>query len=352
MAATPQARRPASLVATFAGIVSCIIAGMAWRVAAAADDAPASADGSVPVAIIDDVMINRSSIDAVIRRLHPGSKPSPEQRMRIEASVLEQLVDEALLRRELARQLVEVADVEVQAAVEKLGGQLAARGTSMQAFLAESGRDERSISEQVRLEIALEKFVRLRMTPEAIDEFFKAKRRDFDGTRLRVSHILLRPDIIDTDAIARRIQQAEGVRRDILQGRTTFEDAARGQSSGPSRHRGGDIGWIEREGPLVDVFSRPVFTLAKGEVSKPFVTPYGVHLAKVTDVEPGRIGLDVVRPKLEKMLAAKLIRDLVTTARQATPVTYVPGVAYFDPQTPADGPEPRRIIVSGDPAGN
>ena len=313
---------------------------MAWRVAAAADDAPASADGSVPVAIIDDVMINRSSIDAVIRRLHPGSKPSPEQRMRIEASVLEQLVDEALLRRELARQLVEVADVEVQAAVEKLGGQLAARGTSMQAFLAESGRDERSISEQVRLEIALEKFVRLRMTPEAIDEFFKAKRRDFDGTRLRVSHILLRPDIIDTDAIARRIQQAEGVRRDILQGRTTFEDAARGQSSGPSRHRGGDIGWIEREGPLVDVFS------------KPFVTPYGVHLAKVTDVEPGRIGLDVVRPKLEKMLAAKLIRDLVTTARQATPVTYVPGVAYFDPQTPADGPEPRRIIVSGDPAGN
>lgn len=348
MAATTRARRAATLAATVAGM----IAGMAWGAGAAADDAPASTDGTVPVAIIDDVTITRSSIDVVIRRLHPASKPSTEQRMRIEASVLEQLVDEALLRRELARQLVEVADAEVQAAVQRLGGQLAARGTSMQAFLAESGRDERSISEQVRLEIALDKFVRSRMTPEAIDEFFKAKRRDFDGTRLRVSHILLRPDIIDTDAIARRMQQAEGIRRDILQGRTTFEDAARGQSSAPSRHRGGDIGWIEREGPLVDVFSRPVFALAKGEVSKPFVTPYGVHLAKVTDVESGRIGLDVVRPKLEKMLAAKLIRDLVTTARQATPVTYVPGVAYFDPQTPADGPEPRRIIVSGDPAGN
>lgn len=308
--------------------------------------------GSVPVAVIDDVTIDRSSIDAVVHRLHPVSKPSAEQRMKIEASVLEQLVDEALLRKELSRQLVEVADVEVQAALSKLGNQLAARGTSLEAFLAESGRDERGIAEQVRLEVALEKFVRSRMTTEAIDEFFTANRRDFDGTRLRVSHILFRPDVIDTDGIARRIQQAEAVRRDILQGRTSFEDAARDQSAGPSRHRGGDIGWIEREGPLVDAFSRPVFALAKGEVSKPFVTPYGVHLAKVTDVEQGRVGLDAVRPKLEKMLASKLIRDLVKTARQATEVTYVPGVAHFDPKTPADGSEPRRIIVSGDPAAN
>jgi hypothetical protein len=72
-----------------------------------------------------------------------------------------------------------------------------------------------------------------------------------------------------------------------------------------------------------------------------------VHLVKVVDMEPGRIGLDAVRPRLEKMMAAKLVRELLGKARATTQVTYTPGVAHFDPATPADGTEPRRIVVEG-----
>ena len=68
---------------------------------------------------------------------------------------------------------------------------------------------------------------------------------------------------------------------------------------------------------------------------------------KVIDVEPGRIGLDAVRPGLEKMMAAQLVRELLAKARASTPVTYTPGVTHFDPATPADGPDPRRVIVEG-----
>ena len=98
---------------------------------------------------------------------------------------------------------------------------------------------------------------------------------------------------------------------------------------------------------MIEAFTLPVFTLAKGEISKPIVTPFGVHLVKVVDMEPGRIGLDAVRPRLEKMMAAKLVRDLLAKAKATTQVTYTPGVAHFDPATPANGPEPRRILVEG-----
>ena len=322
-----------------------LLAAMLWAPAIEADDA--LPEKGPPAVFVGDTPIDRTAIDRVIRRLHPASKLTGEQRMQIEASVLEQLVDEALLRSELSRQLVEVADGEIQSGIDRLRGQLASRGIPFEAFLAESGRDEQGLREQIRLEVALDKYVRPRMTADTMEAFFEENRREFDGTRLQVSHIVLRPDIVDTDGIERRVRQAEAIRRDILQGRVTFDDAARRFSAGPSRHNGGDMGWIMRSGPMVEVFTKPVFSLAKGEVSKPLVTPFGVHLVKVTNVEPGRIGLDVFRSRLEKMLAAKIVRDLLTKARSSTKITYTPGIAHFDPATPVDGPEARRILVEG-----
>jgi len=323
------------------------LAAVVPAVARAADEPP-SAKGP-PVAMVGDTPIDRTTIDVVVRRMYPSTKPTAEQRMQLEASVLEQLVDETLLRGALAGELIEVADGEIDAGVERLRGQLASRGIDLEAFVAESGRDEASLRAQIRLERALEKFVRARMTPDAVAAFFTENRREFDGTRLRVSHIVLRPDIVDTDGINRRVRQAEEIRRELLQGRTTFADAARRYSAGPSRHAEGDIGWITRAGPMVEAFTKPVLGLAKGEVSKPLITSFGVHLAMVTGVEPGRVGLDAVRPRLEKMMAAKLVRDLLAKARAATTVTYMPGVAHFDPTTPADGLQPRRIVVEGGP---
>ena len=323
------------------GLALVVVGGAESAAAEPADMARA------PIAFVGETPIDRTAIDVVLRRLYPATKPTAEQRMQLEASVLEQLVDEALLRGELVRQLGEVTDAELDAGVERLRSQLASRGVALEAYLAESGRDESGLREQIRLEAALDKYVRPRMTPDAVDAFFKQNSRDFDGTRLRVSHIVLRPDIVDNDGIDRRVRQADSIRRDILQGRITFDEAARRYSAGPSRHAGGDMGWITRTAPMVEAFTKPVFALAKGDVSKPLVTPFGVHLVKVTGMEPGRIGLDAVRTQLEKTMASKLVRDLVAKARASTPVTYAPGIAHFDPATPLDGPEPRRIQVEG-----
>lgn len=313
--------------------------------ARAVDEAAAVA----PMATVGDVAVPRSDVETAIRQLHPQSPPSAEQRVQIEATVLEQLIEDELLRAALAGERVVVSDAELAAATEAARGQLASRGQTLEQFIAASGRGEAGFRERLRLEVGVEKYVRPRITPAAVDEFFSGSRRDFDGTRLRVRHILLRPDIVDTDGIDRRVAEADAIRNDILQGRITFEDAARRFSAGPSRHDGGDIGWVARRGPMVDAFNKPVFDLAKGEVSKPIVTPFGVHLVKVTDVEPGRAGLAAVRTQVERSLSAKLVRELVAGIRDTVPVRYLPGVAHFDPATPRDGDQPRRIIVEPGP---
>lgn len=313
----------------------------------------AGARGAEP----DDVLV-RVGEDAVVRRqmeaiLARLPAASGEQRQRQEAAVIEQLVDDRLLRTELDRLGIVVGGEELEARLAQFRQQLAGRGVRFEAFLAQSGRDERSVRDQMLAELRVEKYVQPRLTAEALGETFEKNHRDLDGTRLRVSHILLRPESPrGEDALGACIAEAEEIRRRIMLGTRSFEDAAVMHSAGPSRRRGGDLGWITRDAPLVDAFARQAFLLAKGEISRPFVTPYGVHIVKVTDVEAGTVSMDTVKPRLEQLLVKSLVRDLVAQAARRTRITYAEGVPHFNADTPANGPMPRRVIVGpGDGAG-
>lgn len=304
------------------------------------------------VARCGDAVILRADVEAVVARLGLATLPEGEPRARAEATVLEQLVDERILRIELDRLGIQVTGPEVDAAVRRLEEQTTGRGGDFEAFLASRGRTAATIRDQLAIEIGLDKFVQQQLTPEAIAAAYQQNRRELDGTRLRVSHVLLRPEAgAEGDPAAPLLARAKEIRQRIIQSRISFAAAARAHSAGPSRRDGGDLGWIGREGPMVEPFSAQAYRLAKGGVSEPFVTPFGVHLLTVTDVEAGRIGLDAVRPKLEKLLAAQLVRQMVAVGRQRTPVSFAAGVSHFDPATVGQPPDARPVLNAGPPGG-
>lgn len=310
-----------------------------------------AADAAEVVARCGDAAIRRSDVEAVLRRLGVAGPAGP-QRLRAEATVLEQLIDEQILKLELDRLGIPVAEAEVDAALRRLREQVAGQGGDFEAFLAASGRSTATMRDQLTLELRLDKFVRGQLTDEAIAAAFDANRRELDGTRLRVSHILFRPHVGgEAELAAGLIEQAAALRSRIIQGRISFAKAALMYSAGPSRRSGGDVGWIGRDGPMVDGFSAQAFRLAKGGVSEPFVTPFGVHLLTVTGVEEGRVGLDAARTRLTKLLAAQLVRALVAAGRQRTPVTFAAGVPHFDPATVGRPAEERPVVGTAAPDG-
>lgn len=310
---------------------------MAAVVAAAA--LPAWAGDAADVLVrVDGEPITRGERDAVVARAGAAAGPA------LEAAVLEQLVDQRLLLAELGRQGAIPAAAEIDdaiAALEARGREDPGFASTWKAMQADPERLRR----QLELELAITNVVQPRVTRAALDEHFAQHHREFDGTRLRVSHILLRPLSGNIDAEESDLRRrAEEIRLTVVQGDMTFEEAARMHSDGPSRRQGGDLGWIGRHEPCAEDFSTQVFPLAKGNVSPPFTTSSGVHVVTVTDVQPGRLGLDEVGPAVQAHFAATTVRELIRSLRAEATIEWLPDVPHFDPADPPGGGR-RRVIL-------
>jgi peptidyl-prolyl cis-trans isomerase SurA len=98
--------------------------------------------------------------------------------------------------------------------------------------------------------------------------------------QLQVRHILLRPnEIMDNDAVQQRLA---GIREQILAG-DEFGPIAQSVSEDPtSAADNGDLGWVET-GIFVPEFEEMLNSLEINELSEPFQTRFGWHLAEVTD---------------------------------------------------------------------
>jgi parvulin-like peptidyl-prolyl isomerase len=307
---------------------------------------PVGADDAAEVAArVGDDTISRGQLADALQRANVAAIPAGPQRRQAEAAVLEQLVNERLLRQAAAQAGAAVDPAAIAALVQRIKTDLAAQGATFEEFLARTGRDEAALQAQIAVELAVKQFVAMRVTPEAVAAHFETHRRELDGTLVRVSHIVLRPDIgRGEQGVTDCLERAREIRSRILQGETTFTEAARAHSAGPSRRRDGDVGLIPRRGVAHDEFARQAFALAKGDISQPFATPSGIHVLRVTDAKPGGLSLAQVRPQIEQRLAGDMVRDTLALGRRTTAIEVEPGIAHFDPQTPPDGAGPRRVI--------
>lgn len=303
---------------------------------------------TVVVARLDGRPILRAELDAAVRRLGGGATASSPQ---AQAQVLEQLIDERLVRAEIERAAVAASEKDINAAFEQARLQVIARGGTMEDFLAQTGRNEKGFRDRLALDLGINRLLAPKLTTAALEAEFAAHRRELDGSMVRASHIVLRPpSAVGEEAVASGLAQAEKIRRDVLRGSLSFADAAKKHSAGPSRHRGGDVGMFPRHGAMHELFAKQAFTLAKGEISKPFITPFGIHLLTVTAVEPGINDLAAVRPLVEQLLAQRLLREIVMAARRRATIEYEPGVPHLDPLTvSAEAAEQRVVVERGPP---
>ena len=114
------------------------------------------------------------------------------------------------------------------------------------------------------------------VTPTEVEAYYNENKEQFmKPETVNASHIL-----VATEELAAKIYE------DISAGKISFEDAARENSSCPSKENGGNLGDFGK-GQMVPEFDSAVFAMEVGEItSTPVKTQFGYHLIKLNAKNP------------------------------------------------------------------
>jgi parvulin-like peptidyl-prolyl isomerase len=278
---------------------------------------------------IDVAEVNR--LVRLTLRTRPASKAALPG---LEAQALEQVINRRLVNLYLDSKGVSVTDAEIDKTIADREKLFKKQDSDLADIRGQSGLTQATYRDEIKWELRWAKYLRAVLTDERMEKYFEAHRQEYDGTELRVSHILLRPDgPLSPEQVDVLLARAETIRDEILGGLTEFSDAAKKYSSGPSRQNGGDIGYITRIGIMPEDFSRAAFELEKDEISVPVPTRLGVHLIQCTDIRPGKKSWRDVRKELQPAVMQETFQKLADQMRKTTTIEYTNDVSHMNVAT-------------------
>jgi parvulin-like peptidyl-prolyl isomerase len=288
----------------------------ATTAAAAQEPAGDQAAAREPVAAtVNGVEITVAEVDRFVARLASPTPAAGAARDRLRAAALDQLVDQQLVLAQLEQLGEACSPRELDLAASQFRQELHRQDQSLEDHCRSQGIPVAAFLRALRWQLSWPRYLEKMQTDERLQQYFAAHRPEFDGTRLRVAHVLLALPA-DPHEQAAVLARAAAIREEIVAGRLAFADAARQYSQGPSAQAGGELGWITRQGPMPDVFTRAAYGLQAGELSAPVVSRFGVHLIACREVEPGQVGWEDVRGSLRAAVAKELFGQLAARARE------------------------------------
>jgi len=295
-----------------------------------------AADRSEIAANVGPDTISVAEVEREMRIALGERKLSDPEREVLQAQTLGLLVNRQLVLQYLARTKQGASEQDIQQQLERISAQLKRRDRTLNDQLAELGLTPAEFRRALAWETGWPKYLQSKLTPANIQKYFDQHRRDFDGTRLHVAHLLLKVDKPeDPQAVQEVIDRAKVLRSEIAAKTIAFADAARKHSQAPTAAEGGDIGLISRHEPMPEAFSDAAYELAVGETSEPVVTSFGVHLVHCLAIEPGQLSL--TDGGVEQAVREDLIRYLFMWVsekqRAESKIEFTGALPHFDPAT-------------------
>lgn len=258
----------------------------------------------------------------------PGVAPPEESAApELRSQAVDSIVNRRLIEQFVQRSGVKVADDEVQKFIDQVRKDVEAGATgssgepgdamTFDEYLAQQGQTQATFRSRMAGIVGWQKYMKSQATEAALQEHFRKHQPHFDGTKVHVSQILLKvPETAGREEMERLADRAEAIRREVVEGRIAFADAAKKYSQSPSAGRGGDLGFIPRRPRMFESFSRTAFDLKVGEISQPLLTPQGLHLITVTEIRSGNRSFNDARQDVLNDFSEQLEARVVSEQRE------------------------------------
>jgi len=206
-----------------------------------------------------------------------------------EKRILDQLIDEKLVKQEADRLKIVIEKKDIDTAIretkeknklseDQLKQALADQGMSLEKYreqLSDQMQKMRLLDQEIKSKVQVAK--------KEIEEYHKEHKDEFDAPpEVRLQQVLL---MIPSEASTQEIDRIRGKAEDILQKIRSGEDfntMVKLHSQDSSAAAGGDMGAFKK-GELMPVLDEAAFGLKRGEVSSVIQTPMGFHILRVLD---------------------------------------------------------------------
>ncbi|QDT25145.1 peptidylprolyl isomerase [Gimesia panareensis] len=234
----------------------------------------------------------------------------------VNKQLLENLVDQRLIREFLAQQKITVPPKQLDESVLKVEKFIRKKGDDPHQVLTKMGFTPEKLRAAIALPLAWNIYAQREISLEKLQNYFDAHREELDGTRVAASHILLKlPANASSDEIRNAKQKLADLRQQIQSGKLSFAEAAAQYSEAPSKTDGGKLVTSAYRGKMPLVLTQHVFPLKEGEISEPFQSPFGMHLIILDKKHPGQFSLEDVRGEIYQILSSALYDQTVQKLR-------------------------------------
>jgi parvulin-like peptidyl-prolyl isomerase len=263
-----------------APVIAALVASAALGLSAGCPSDPRAEVSPPVVAEVGEWQISRAAFAAELARAGASRVEGQEARLAVARRIVQRMVDEHLLHEAARKAGVDIDDKDVSREAQN-----AADGYPPGVFQRMLHAEKLTFEDYraaVRRRLRIERFTRAELArlPKVTAAEVKARYEASVAGRARPPEVHVRQILVRTR------EEGEHIRREVTQGRTTMEAAARRYSEAPDAEQGGDLGWFGK-GDMPPVFD-VCFSMKQGEVSGVVPSVWGFHLFEVVDQRPGR----------------------------------------------------------------
>lgn len=288
-------------------------------------------DNQTVAAYVDDQPILASRLQLQVDLVLTKTQATGRKLEIIKAQVLEENIKQRLVNLYLQSSKFKATGSEIDLQFGSLKKDIAAQKSTLDKFLTQRGITEKQLIQSIGWDLAWAKYVDNFLTDTNLQKYFDKHKREFDGTQLRVAHILFKPDDInDPKSWDKALTDAKSVFKDIEKGTIDFETAVVRYSSGATKINDGELGWIGWRGPMAREFTISSFQLKTDQVSIPTRSGFGFHLIKLLEEKPGTIKMTDIRPQVAQQVKRYLFDFVANNQSKKSKVRFTGKFPYFE----------------------
>lgn len=118
---------------------------------------------------------------------------------------------------------------------------------------------------------------------DSVNKYYANNAAQYESKSIHAAHILIRVDSKMSEAERQaKLSSAHQAYSRIQKGEDFGAVAKAFSEDTVSGQKGGDLGWLT-EGSVDPEFSKKLFAMKPGELSEPFLTPFGFHIVKMIE---------------------------------------------------------------------